>query len=97
MPASTCLTCHRLIPIGQTRCTQHQRQRRKAYGYPHQQLRQRVTEAMRKGQRFICARCEKQIQPGQPWDLGHLSRSEGTYRGAEHAACNRAAGALGIT
>jgi hypothetical protein len=36
-----------------------------------------------------CARCADLIQPGEPWDLGHVDGTERTvYSGPEHRRCN---------
>jgi hypothetical protein len=36
--------------------------------------------------------CGKLIQPGTPWDLGHVDGTNNIlYSGIEHQACNRAA------
>lgn len=40
-----------------------------------------------------CARCGRLIEPGQPWDLGHVDGDKTRYTGPEHQDCNRAAGA----
>ena len=47
----------------------------------------------------VCAKCGGQLQPGDPWDLGHqvARRRGGTDQASnlrrEHRGCNRAEGA----
>lgn len=41
-----------------------------------------------------CWRCGDPIRPGAKWDLGHDDEHPGVYRGPEHPACNRRAGAI---
>ena len=37
-----------------------------------------------------CARCGELIEPGPPWDLGHVDGTERqVYSGPEHRRCNR--------
>ena len=37
-----------------------------------------------------CARCGEPIEPGTPWDLGHVDGTERKiYSGPEHRRCNR--------
>jgi hypothetical protein len=45
---------------------QHQRE----YGHDHGRLRKQLTPLVAAGQ-FSCAKCGKQIEPGEEWDLGH--------------------------
>jgi hypothetical protein len=61
---------------------QHQRE----YGYEHRSLRKRLAPLVAAGQ-FACAKCGKQIEPGQEWDLGHTPDRSG--RAPEHRRCNR--------
>jgi hypothetical protein len=37
-----------------------------------------------------CARCSELIEPGAPWDLGHVDgAARKVYSGPEHRRCNR--------
>lgn len=64
----------------------------RGYGWSHQQERKRWKPTIDAG-RGVCWRCGGAIQPGTPWDLGHDDFDRGVYRGPEHRACNRRAGA----
>ncbi len=63
----------------------------RGYGSGHQTARRQAVEAFRPGQ--PCARCGRPIWRAEDADLGHADGQQG-YRGLEHAACNRRAGAL---
>ncbi|MGL5851640.1 MAG: hypothetical protein ACRCZD_12750 [Phycicoccus sp.] len=43
-----------------------------------------------------CARCHEPINPGQPWDMGHvvdvINGGDPLHMLPEHASCNRSAG-----
>jgi hypothetical protein len=42
----------------------------------------------------VCASCGEAIDPGEPWDLGHLDGGDrNAIAGPEHRSCNRRAGA----
>lgn len=64
----------------------------RGYGAGHQRERARWAKEVEAG-RAICWRCRRPIQPGSPWDLGHDDHDRTQYRGPEHRACNRGAGA----
>jgi hypothetical protein len=59
------------------------------YGGRHQKRRALLAPLVASGQ-VDCARCGKRIEPGQPWDLGHVDGARRQYAGPEHRACNRA-------
>jgi hypothetical protein len=63
---------------------------KRGYGAHHQVLRERLRPHVEAGV-VLCARCGKIIQPGTPWDLGHVDGSgHRLYQGPEHRKCNRA-------
>ena len=64
----------------------------RGYGSAHQRLRARLAPIVATGT-VACARCGRLIEPGQPWDLGHVDGDKTRYTGPEHQDCNRAAGA----
>ena len=39
---------------------------------------------------YNCARCGERIEPGQPWDLGHVDGDGFRYSGPERRSCHRA-------
>lgn len=62
----------------------------RGYGARHQAERRRWAPKVAAGG-VACARCGGLIEPGMPWDLGHVDGSGKTeYAGPEHRACNRA-------
>jgi hypothetical protein len=61
---------------------QHQRE----YGHDHTRLRKQLAPLVAAGQ-FSCAKCGKQIERGEGWDLGHSPDRRG--RAPEHRKCNR--------
>jgi hypothetical protein len=65
---------------------------RRGYGTQHQRIRAYWKPLVATG-RELCRRCEEPILPGEPWDLGHDDANRQRYRGPEHRACNRSAGA----
>ena len=74
---------------------------RRRCGRRDQAARARLAPVVEAGQ-ARCWRCGQPIQPGEPWDAGHLTDlalggdPSGEVR-PEHARCNRAAGAaLGL-
>ena len=66
----------------------------RGYGSVHQTLRKRLAPTVAAGQ-CIYPRCQRQILPGEPWDLGHIDGSSTEYAGPEHRAFNRATAAHG--
>ena len=66
---------------------------RRGYGRAHRNLRASLGLLVAAG-RPTCARCGQPIQPGEPWDLGHVDGSWKTrHSRPEHRACNRSGGA----
>ena len=61
----------------------------RGYGAAHKRLRAKWKPLVEAGM-VTCWRCEKQILPGQPWDLGHADGDPSVYRGPECRGCNRA-------
>jgi hypothetical protein len=60
------------------------------YGGHHKAMRERYGRLVAAGKAF-CARCRKPIDPGEPWDLDHVTGGRpGEYLGPSHRACNRA-------
>lgn len=60
----------------------------RGYGRQHQLLRARWAPYVAAGL-VDCARCQRRIQPGARWDLGHDDQDRTRYTGPEHQACNR--------
>jgi hypothetical protein len=61
---------------------------RRGYGWAHQKLRAQLAPYVAAGV-VRCWRCGRNIEPDEPWDLGHDDRDRSRYRGPEHRACNR--------
>jgi hypothetical protein len=59
------------------------------YDASHFRLRRQLSPLVAAGG-VRCARCGFLIQPGEPWDLGHVDGDRSRYAGPEHRACNRA-------
>ena len=60
------------------------------YQRAHQDERRRWAPEVEAGL-VACARCAGPIEPGAPWDLGHVDGGGPTdWAGPEHRACNRA-------
>jgi hypothetical protein len=69
------------------------RLRRAKYATPaHRALRARLDPVVQSGT-VHCARCGWLIEPGTPWDLGHVDENPSLYAGPEHRSCNRATAA----
>lgn len=62
----------------------------RGYGAEHQAERKRWEPAVNAGQ-VTCNRCNLQIEPQTPWDLGH-NDDRTAWTGPEHQDCNRRAG-----
>lgn len=92
-PAGQCLGCGAIgdWPNG-TRCPPCERANRAKYDAGHQRTRANWAPLVAAG-RVHCWRCLGRIQPGEPWDLGHVV---GSQSHPEHATCNRSAGARGV-
>ncbi len=69
---------------------------RRGYGAAHRAERKRLAPLVATGL-VNCARCGKQILPGEPWCLDHADRVDahqergGIYLGPSHRRCNHAA------
>jgi hypothetical protein len=64
------------------------------YGYAHKRLRARWEGPVERGE-CVCARCGRQVYPGERWHLDHAEDRQG-YLGpvpVSHARCNVRAGA----
>jgi len=64
----------------------------RGYGYRHRQERERLKPIVLAGG-VRCVRCGDEIEPGEPWDLGHIDGDKQKYSGPEHRRCNRATAA----
>jgi hypothetical protein len=62
---------------------------RPTYGRDHRRRRAAWASKVAAGG-VDCARCGLPIEPGSPWDLGHVDGSPHKYSGPEHVACSRA-------
>lgn len=60
----------------------------RGYGSAHRAQRRRWVKLVDAGL-VNCARCRALIEPGSPWDLGHVDDDRSRYAGPEHQACNR--------
>jgi hypothetical protein len=52
-------------------------------------LRRQWADKVKRGE-VLCARCNKWINPAEPWDLGHSDTNRAIWTGPEHRRCNRA-------
>jgi hypothetical protein len=60
------------------------------YGHLHQLRRRGIAPLVEAGL-ARCARCGELIEPGTPWDLGHIDGTNYELcSGSEHRRCNRA-------
>jgi hypothetical protein len=59
------------------------------YGVPHRRRRSAIAPLVAAGL-VECVRCGLVIEPGEPWDLGHVDGSL-EHSGPEHRSCNRGA------
>ena len=64
--------------------------REQGYGPGHRARRRMLAPFVAAGL-ATCARCGKQIKPGEAWDLGHHDYDRSLPTAPEHAACNRGA------
>lgn len=62
---------------------------RRSYDAAHRRIRRDWAPLVEAGG-IDCWRCERPIEPGAPWDLGHDDLDRSTLRGPEHRRCNRA-------
>jgi hypothetical protein len=61
----------------------------RGYGVAHRRRRKNLAPLVAAGL-TSCARCGKRIEPGEPWDLGHVDGTgKRQYSGPEHRKCNR--------
>lgn len=87
--------CGELVKDG--RCDEHRRARDRArgtaaqrgYGQAHRSLRASWQRRMDDGERVLCWRCERPVDP-TAWQLGHCDNDRTRYHGPEHVACNLA-------
>ena len=63
----------------------------RGYGMAHRRMRERWRPLVESGN-ALCARCGYPIEPGSPWDMGHVEGSSSEHSGPEHVRCNRRAG-----
>jgi len=62
----------------------------RGHGQAHRTRRRGIAPMVEAGL-ARCARCGELIEPGSPWDLGHVDGSERKLiSGPEHRSCNRA-------
>lgn len=66
--------------------------RERGYGPQHRAERRKWERVVASGI-ATCARCDKPIEPGQPWDLGH-NDDRTAWTGPECVPCNRGAGGV---
>lgn len=88
MPRRPCLDCG--TPTNGDRCPLHRQAQRAKYGRTHQAERATWSPLVNTGT-IRCTICHQPIDPGTPWDLGHVPPPIHP----QHARCNRQHAALG--
>lgn len=84
--------CHKLVPAGTPRCSEHTKPPRSARGYDtrYDRLRRTFQRRMAAGEVFLCWRCGALIDPAR-WHLGHDDMDRRVIRGPECPTCNLSA------
>jgi hypothetical protein len=66
------------------------RRQRELYGTKHHRRRRQYARRLKRGEVFICPRCEGEITDDSEWELGHDDRDP-SRSVPEHRTCNRSA------